>query len=783
MQPTPLVGREQEIRAVCELLCQPEVRLVTLTGPAGIGKTRLALQVGAELSNLFADGIFLVSLAPVSDPEQVAPAIIQALGITGLSGQASLTLLKAALKDKQMLLLLDNFEQVMAAAVQVAELLATCPKLKILVTSQVVLRLQAEHEFALSPLSVPNPKHLPDLGTLSQYDAVALFIQRAQAIKPDFSVNNDNAPAIAGICARLDGLPLAIELAAARVKFFSPQALFARLEHGLAVLTGGARDLPARQQTLRGAIAWSYNLLLPEEQQLFRRLAVFVNGCSWEATNEVCRAAGELVIDTLDGLLSLVDKSLLRQQESAEGEPRFWMLQTLREFGLEILTSTGEIELTRQGHADYYLRLAEAAEPHVRGPEQTRWFTQLEQEYENLRAAVTFLLERARVQTGRSEGQMYAEQAMRLCAALYWFWVIRGYVREGRAFLEQALAERGGVGTALQSRALYAAAALHVAGDLAWTLEDTKRAEVLCGESLTLSRALSDKEGMANCMRLLGSIARMRSQFASARTQLEEAAALFDAAGDHWQRGRCLTELGRIATDQGQYEQARTLLEESLALYQQLGDQQRIGWVQYWLARLFFVSQEDPTRALHLTEQSLALLQAVGNWQRAYPLSVLGHMHLLRGEYTRAGELLEESLAIHKEVGDGGHAIDPRIGLARLSALQGDLKAALRRYQECLAILYETAVYKDLLATSLEGWATVVVVQGVSERAARLWGTAEALRETIEAPMHPVDRLAYGQTVAAVRTQLGEEAFVAACDEGRTTPLEQVLDEVLRTTS
>src|SRR5579863_490706 len=405
-QPTPFVGREQEMERLYQMLCRPDVRLVTLTGPAGIGKTRLALQVAAELSDVFADGLFLVPLAPVNEPEQTVPTIIQTLGISDLSNQAPLTLLKSALKDKQMLLLLDNFEHVIPAAVHIAELLATCPRLKIIVTSQVVLRLQAEREFTVPPLSLPNLKHLPDVAALSQYEAVALFIQRAQAVKPDFAVTNTNAPAVAGICARLDGLPLAIELAAARVKLFPPQALLTRLEQGLAILTGGARDLPARQQTLRGAIAWSYNLLSPEEQQLFRRLSVFVDGCSWEAAEQVCTAAGPLSEEILESLSSLLDKSLLRQQESTESEPRFWMLQTLREFGLEVLASAGETEVTREAHAEYYLALAEQAEPLLKGNEQTHWLARLEQEYENLRAALSFLLGRVRVQAGTSEGQV-----------------------------------------------------------------------------------------------------------------------------------------------------------------------------------------------------------------------------------------------------------------------------------------------------------------------------------------------------------------------------------------
>ncbi len=357
-QLTPLIGRQQELEAICRLLRQAELRLVTLTGMAGIGKTRLGLQVAADLAEQFPDGVFLVALAPVTDPQQVVPTILQALSISDSSGQVPFQRLATTLNQKRLLLLLDNFEQVIAAAVIVAELLAACPGLKVLVTSRVVLHLRGEYEVDVPPLGVPNPKRLPDLAHLAQYEAVALFLARAQAVKPDFALTVANAAAVAGICTKLDGLPLAIELAAARSKYFPPHNLLSRLEQGLSVLSGGARDLPVRQQTLRGALAWSYELLSPEEQQLFRRLSVFVDGCSWQAAEQVCTAASPLHIDILEGLLSLVDKSLLRQEAPGEGteeaEPRFSMLQTLREFGLEMLASAAETTVTRQAHAGYY---------------------------------------------------------------------------------------------------------------------------------------------------------------------------------------------------------------------------------------------------------------------------------------------------------------------------------------------------------------------------------------------------------------------------------------------
>src|SRR3989440_10771498 len=444
IQPTPFIGREKEVVAVTQSLRRPDVRLMTLSGPAGVGKTRLALQVAAELSDEFTDGVFVVALAPVNAPEQVLSAMTQTLGISESSDLPLFSLLEAALKGKHLLLLLDNFEQVVEAAVLLADLLSACPRLKVVVTSRRRLQVRAEHEFIVPPLSVPTLKHLPDVKSLSHYEAVALFLERVQAVMPDFQLTNANAAAVAAICAQLDGLPLALELAAARVKHFSPHTLLARLEQGLSVLSGGGRDLPLRQQTLRGAIAWSYDLLSPEEQQLFRHLAVFVDGWSLEAGEALCMVRGGLAADMLEGLAELLDKSLLRQEEQAAGETRFWMLQTLREFGLEQLAQSGELETTRQAHAEYYLRLAEEAQPSLMATEQGRWLARLEQEHENLRAALFWLLEQARVE--REQNKQQAEQALRLCTALSWFWSIRGYSREGQTFLEQALSLREGVG-------------------------------------------------------------------------------------------------------------------------------------------------------------------------------------------------------------------------------------------------------------------------------------------------------------------------------------------------
>jgi len=769
IEPTTFIGREKEVVTLCNLVRRPEVRLLTLTGPGGVGKTRLGLQAAANLCELFADGVFVVPLAPVSDPEQVVPAIAQTLSIGETGDQPLFAIVKSVLKEKHLLLLLDNFEQVSDAAFQIADLLAACPRLKVLVTSRVGLHVRAEREFAVPPLALPNLKRLPDPLALSQYEAVALFIERAQVASPDFQVTNANAPAVAAVCARLDGLPLAIELAAARIRHFSPQTLLSRLEQGLSILSGGARDLPARQQTLRATIAWSYELLSSEEQQLFRRFAIFVDGCTWKPAELVCAAAGGLKEDILEGLASLVDKSLLRQEERAEGETRFWMLQVLREFGLEYLASTGELEATCTAHALYYLKRAEEAEPHLRGTEPGGWFARLEQEHENLRAALSWLLERAAMRAGSEGEKEWAELAMRLCGALYWFWNIHGYYREGRNFLERALAVRERVAAHVQVKVLYAAT------ELAITQDDFERAEALCRESVTLSRELGDTTGKATALFQLGFIAWARCRYTEACAQLEAAVALFQELGDTWSRARSLAYLARVFSAQGNYGRARALAEESLELSRALGNKGRIAIALCELARVRFLAQDDFAHAQALAEQSLAFFRELGDTQYiAVLLSLLGEMCLIQGEQTQAHELLEESVATFKELGDRWSTAEAMLSFARVAVSQGELAVASARYQESLALARGIDA-QILIASALEGGGAVAAAQRQAGWAARLWGAAKALREAIGAPLPPVYRADYELTLATIRTQLGEEAFATALARGGIMTLEEVI--------
>ena len=469
LQPTPLVGREEEVAEVRDLLRGEATRLLTLTGPGGIGKTRLALQAAADLLDDFPDGTFFAPLATLTEAELFLPAVAETLGVRETGEQPLDESLKDYLSERQLLLMLDNFEQVLGAAPAVTELFAGAPGLKVLATSRAPLGLYGEHEFPVPPLSMPDLKRPPPLERLTQYEAVRLFVERARALKPDFEVNNESAPAVAEICVRLDGLPLAIELAAARIKMLPPKAMLQRLGNRLKLLTGGARDLPERQRTLRATIEWSHALLDEGEQLLFRRLAVFSGGRTLEAIEAICDAEGDLPVDTFEGVSSLLDKSLLGQEEGPGGEPRFVMLETVHEFAREKLQGSGEAEQIKRAHAQYFLTLAEEAHPELLGANQLQWLEKLEAEHDNMRAALSWALERKE-----------AEVALRLGGALFWFWSVRGYYSEGRRWLEegQAMEGRGSP----ESRAM----ALAGAGALASQQGDLDRAQEACEEGLEL---------------------------------------------------------------------------------------------------------------------------------------------------------------------------------------------------------------------------------------------------------------------------------------------------------
>jgi predicted ATPase/class 3 adenylate cyclase/DNA-binding CsgD family transcriptional regulator len=761
IQLTPFIGREQEMATVLDFLQREEVRLLTLTGPGGTGKTRLALQAAAELSEAFSDAVYFVNLAPISDPEFVVPAIAQTLDIKEIADQTLLSLLKASLHWKEVLLLLDNFEQVVGAAVYVAELLATCPVLKVIVTSRAALHVRGEQEFAVPPLAVPDPKHLPDLVTISHCEAVALFIQRAQSVKPEFQMTNANAPSVAEICVRLDGLPLAIELAAARIKVLPPQALLARLDQRLAVLTGGARDAPARQQTLRKTIEWSYNLLDAAEQRLFQRLSVFVGGCRLSAVEAVSEALGEERGKALAGVALLIDKSLVQQSEQEDEEPRLVMLETIREYGLEALAACGEIEATWQAHANYYLELAEEAEPELGGPQQAVWLERLERENDNLRAALRWSLERGEVRRS-------IEMALRLGGALGRFWEVRGHWSEGWNFLERALAGGKGVAVPVQVKALKAAA------HLAWDQGDSDRAEALSEECLARCREIGDTAGIALSLRLLGAIAYSRGNLGVAYARTEEALVLFREVGDKKGIAQSLANFAHVLREQGEYKRAIALQEETLALFRAVGNIEGIAFSLLQLARVIYVSQGDPATVRALLEEGRALCREVGHKDgMSWILSRLGEVFLQQGDTVKSRSLLEESVVLSREIGKRNFAW-PLFVLGKVAESQGDYAAARARYEESVALGREVG---DNLSIPfyLEGLAGMVAIQGDPAWAARLWGMAECLRETMGTPLPPVYHADYQRSVAVARTHLGKQAFAAAWDERRSMTPEQAL--------
>jgi predicted ATPase/class 3 adenylate cyclase len=721
LQPTPLVGREREVEEVAERLRGEEVRLLTLTGPGGTGKTRLALQAGAELLEAADDGVFFVSLATITDPELVPSAIAGSLGLKESAEGSLMETLESYLQQKRLLLILDNFEQVLEGATLVGALLGSCPELKVLSTSRMPLGLYGEQEYPVPPLALPDPRVLPPLERLTQYEAVRLFVERAKAVKLDFEVTNESAPAVAEICIRLDGLPLAIELAAARTKLLPPKALLMRLGNRLKLLKGGARNLPARQQTLRAAIDWSYELLTEEEKTLFGRLSVFSGGHTLEAAEPVCEPEGDL--DVLEVLGSLLEKSLLRQEEVVGGESRFGMLETVHEYAGEKLEESGEAEEVKRRHAEYFLTLAEEANAKLRGPDQLEWLRRLETDHDNMRTALAWAL--------RGE---QAELTLGLGGALWWFWFVRGHYSEGRRWLERALAMDGrGSG---DSRAMVLAGV----GALALEQGDLDRVEEACEEGLELLSYEAKQRSEAKLYLLipLGHVALEKEDHSRATKLFEESLALSWETGHALGRADSVMSLATTSYEQGDLERATRLFEEGLDLFRQLGDRLGLAWCLINLG-LAVYSGGDSGRAAKLTEEGVGLLRKLGvGADTAVGLCNLGWMALSQNDPGKAADYYEESLRLASDTG-----------------------------------------MEPVVLTTLEGYACLAGVRGEAQRAARLWGAAQTIQEAKGVP-RDTDFLAEADArIAAVRSGMGEEAWEEAWFKGRAMTLDEAVSDAL----
>ena len=706
---TSLVGREQQVAQAAELLLGQNVQLLTLTGPGGAGKTRLAIAIAQTIADQFAAGVQFVGLASITDPELVATALAESLDIKPVPNRTVPELIGDKFHDGgPFLLVLDNFEQVLPAAKVVAETLVSCPSLKILVTSRASLRIYGEQDFPVAPLA-PN-------------SAVELFVQRAAAVWPEFAMTMENAPAIREICSRLDGLPLAIELAAARTKVLSPSAMLDRLQSRLQLLTGGALDLPERQQTLRKTIDWSHDLLNVSERKLFRRLSVLVGGCTLEAAEAVCDTNRDLGMDLLEGLFSLVDKNLLQRADRAEGETRFTMLEMIREYALECLAQSGEYASVRRAHTAYCLVLAEEGNPELNAADRTRWLAHCDAEMDNFRSALDWLFETRDLDWG-----------LRLCIALFRFWDMREHLTEGRTRLETILRLAGSGHAKERGRVL------HFLGALTTAQGDFPAAERFLEQSLCLYEELGDLWGIAASLNALAIAQRDCGDYASAEQNFERSLACWRLLPDRSAFARCLHNLANLVKVRGDYPRARWALREATQIFEELGDRSGAAWS---------INQQ-------------------------------GDISREQGDFVAARELYQHALLSLRTAGDHWGCARSLTDLGSIDCLQGEHRSAETEYREAMEIFMNLG-HRRGMARAMEGYACLAVARGQPVRALKLAAAAAHLRELIRAPLPQAEKEKLDQMLLPAWQALTDPEGKAVWAEGSAMDLEKAVQYSLR---
>ena len=780
LQLASFVGREREIAEVRRLL--DSSRLLTLTGPGGAGKTRLALRVASQVAGEYRDGVYFVNLSPITDPGLVAPTIGQALNVKDMTSRPLVEALLAYLQDKEILLLLDNFEQVSSAAPVVVDMLLSALDVKVLVTSREPLHVAGEQQFLVPPLALPPidvsgsaPALAADqpVSRLAEYEAVELFTARARAVRSDFELTSENALAVAQICHRLDGLPLALELAAARIRFLSPQAILERLDRRLRLLTGGAVDLPARHRTLSAAIEWSYDLLTAPEKKLFRRLAVFQGRRTLDALEAVCNYDGSLELDMLDGITALVDKNLVGYGEGAGGESFYWLLETIHEYARERIEESGEAEELRWRHLAYFTSFAEQAEVELKGPRQKEWLLRLEGVHNNLRSALEWSL-----QSSEGEAQHWSkvDLGLRLAGALCRFWYRRGYLNEGRMWANAAIsaANERPVKPPLALRAKV----LGGAGLLAWRQADYAEARALHEECLALYREAKDRAGIAEALNNLGMVAWRQADYDAAQRMCRQSQALFREEGDRHGFAKSLTNQAIIAFDKGDVASAFLLYQEALGIVRELQDKISIAHLSNNIGIAAF-DQGNIELARSMHEESLATYRELGDLPGiATVLSSLGKIARLGAgsESTgKAREYYEEALALSRKMSDKHNIASALKNLGELAYVQGDFETARGLLGESLDLRHQMGD-RQAIAQILAALGDVAASEGDFERAVRLLSAAAALAAAIGSPFSDAQQSAHTSVLDTAKARLGKTAWDAAHAEGRSMTMEQAVD-------